>query len=257
MAETVIQATDTTFARQGYSFQQRAYLLPGSVNSGITSAYTLSQLSSSLTTAEQNALYGLLSQNTEIIPGGLTLYNVHSLDPIVFSGSGDLQAIYQRDPFGTDYEDETEELYVRSYSTARAAAQSGPTNVRGGTARQALELADLDTQMSINRFREIWQTQLATADLVTKAIEMANRIETERWRLQLSAQQLQAGTEQGKTQQVLAAAEQVTRARETNLRTLAAAAEFFGVPQMRSDEDLRGVGYQSGVQTNFGMSYWR
>jgi hypothetical protein len=257
MADTVIQATDTTFARQGFSVQQKGYLLPGTVNSALTNAIVNSGVGGGLLGQVFSSLLGISGQNTEIIPGGLSLYNIHALSPSTFQGSGDLQAIWQRDPWGTEYETETEELYERSFAVARAAAQSGPSNVRGGTARQAIELAELDTLQSITRFREVWQTQLAMAQIVTQAVEVHNRIETDYWRLQLNAQQLQAGTEQGKAQQVIAACEVVNKFQDSNTRNLAAGAEFFGVPLMRTDESLRGVGFQSGVQTSFGMSSWR
>lgn len=255
--DTIIQATDTRFSRQGYSSQQKNYLLPGTTNAYLTSAIANGSLSGTLLSAVFGSLYGLASQDTEVIPGGLVLFNINSLEPEAFHGSGDLQAIWQKDPFSTDYENETDALYERSFAVARAAAQSGPVNIRGGTARQAIELADLDTQMSIARFREIWQNQMAMAQLVTQAVQVHNAIESDRWKLQLNAQQLQAGSEQGKAQQVLAAAEIVAKLEENSLRNIAAGAEFFGIPQMRTDESLSGIGFQSGVQTSFGMSTWR
>jgi len=89
-------------------------------------------------------------------------------------GLTELAAIYGLGPLDTTYESSTEALYDRSYAIARATALSGPINVRGGTARMGFELAELDTQQSINRFREVWQNQVAWAGVVTKAIEAAD-----------------------------------------------------------------------------------
>ena len=89
-------------------------------------------------------------------------------------GLDELATIYGLGPLDTTFEDSTNALYTRSYAVARAAAQSGPVNVRGGTARTGFELAELDTQFSINRYKEVWQNQVAWAGVVLSAIERAN-----------------------------------------------------------------------------------
>ncbi len=258
MADVVIQAQSTNFNRQGTTQQFKAYNLPVAVASYLQYLYTNSSVSGTVTAAEQSALYALLLQNSEVIPGGLTLYNIQALSPTVFDGSAELLAIIQQDPFSTTYETSTQAVYDRAYLTARNAAQSGPTNIRGGTARQAFELAELDTLQSINRFREIWQNQLAVANLVERAVQLFNAVAAETRNEQLKAQQLQAATEQGRVVQTLSAAEMVAKDKDLHLRALAGSAEFLGVPQMLTQEALQGEGVGQGATlTSFGMTAWR
>jgi hypothetical protein len=187
----------------------------------------------------------------------LTLKNVQEISPEVFNGAAELQLIWQQDPFSTEYEEETQALYERGYDVARSAAISGPSNVRGATARQAFELSDLDTNQAINRFREIWQNQLAVAGLVITAVQAHNAIAGTRRSAQLQAQQLQAGTEQGRVVQSLSAAELLSKFQNDHIRTFAAGAEFAGVAEMITNESLSGRGQQGAVSTAFGTSYWR
>jgi len=257
MADVVIQAQSTLFNRQGITRQSKGYLLPAPLAPYIAASFLHSYVPDSLRDAAQIALQLLLAQNSQIIPGGLTLFDIQDIDPTLFPGASALESIYQQDPFSSDYETETNSLYERAYSVARAAAQSGPTNIRGGTARQALELAELGVQMSNSRFREIWQNQLAMCQVVIQATQVANASEEARRNSQLKAQQQQAATEQGRVVQTLGAAEQITRDREQHLRALAASAEFLGLPNMATEETLQGEGFQGGVTTGFGMSYWR
>jgi|ERR1043165_1499652 hypothetical protein len=255
--DVVVQAQSTLFARQGLTTQTKAYSLPLSLAGSIAYAYLYSGVLADVWTAEQLALKALLLQDSKIIPGGQTLYNIQSLNPLAFPGAGDLANIYQKDPFSTDYETSTSDLFDRVFATARAAAQTGPVNVRGGTARQAFEFAELSTQISINRFKEIWQNQLALASVVEQAVQIANAVINQIREEQLKAQQLQAGTEQGLVMQTLSAAEQAAKDKEVHIRSLAGASEFLGVPIMRTQEALEGQGAQAPVTTGFGMSYWR
>lgn len=257
MAEVVIQAQSTLFDRRGNTYQYKRYRMTPALENLLGAALIDSRLPANLAAAEQQALLALLQQNSEIIPGGLTLFDIQDLDPTLFPGAATLQAIYEKDPFSDEYEDETEALYSRSFAVARSAAQTGPVNIRGGTARQGFELAELGTLQSINRFREVWQNQLAMAQLVLQASQIANAAEAERRNSQLRAQQQQAATEQGRTLQTLGAAEQVFRNRENAVRTAAAGVEFFGIPEMETAEVIQGQGFQGGVTTGFGMTTWR
>ena len=255
--DIIVQAQSTLFARNAYTDQRKGYFLESGIVGSLRYAYQNSGVTAANFSAEQLALLGLLGQDSEIIPGGITLYNNQALSPDGFTGAGDLYNIYIKDPFSTAYEDSTNDLFDRVMLSARALAQSGPENVRGGTARQAFELAEVDTLISITRFKEIWQNQLALAAVVVQAVQVAGTIELGRRDVQLKAQQLQAGTEQGRVMQTLAAAEQLDRDRSTHVRNLAGASEFLGVPQMTTSETMEGQGTQGPVATGFGMSYWR
>lgn len=255
--EITVQAQSTAFQRQGSSFHRKGYIFPGDLASLISAAYNNSSVSSTFASAERQMLYNLFVQDPTLIPGGLTLKNIQSLFPTAFNGAADLQEIYEKGPFSTEFEAETQALYERQYDKSRAAAQSGPTNVRGATARQAFELATLDVEMANNRFREIWQAQVAICQLVIAAVQSASQAEAERWRLQLQAQQQQAATEQGRVVQSLGASENAQAMRQNHTRMVGAGVQFLGQEQMGVEEDLIGEGVQGSAQTGFGMSYWR
>ena len=119
------------------------------------------------------------------------------------------------------------------------------------------ELAELDTQQAINRFREIWQNQIAVAQVVTQAAVAFNTIAAARRAAMLQAQQQQAGTEQGRVVQSLGAAEQLSRLRQDHVKGFTGTCEYLGVSQMLTNEDMEGRGFQGGTTTAFGSSYWR
>lgn len=252
-----VQAQSTEFSRQGISFQSKGYVLPSALISVMAAAYLAANQWTGLTSRESTFLASLLSQDQTCIPGGMTLQTAQDLQWTAFPGSAELQAIWQQDPFSSAFETSTEAAYTRAYAVARSAAMSGPTNVRGGTARQGFELAELDTQFSIQRFEAIWKNKLAVAQIVAGAVKIANDIEAERRASSLSAQKAQAATEQGRVQQMLAACEATQRMASDSVRTSAMGGEFLGQPQMITDESLQGQGFQQGVQTSFGASYFR
>ncbi len=253
----IFQAQDTSFRRSGNSFHRKGYIFPGEISGVLSSAYNATSPGAVLGAAERVFLLNLLLQDPTFIPGGITLKNVQSIFPAAFGGAADLQLLYQKDPFSTEFETQTRALYERQYDKARATVQSGPTNVRGATARQAFELAALDVEMANNRFKEIWQAQVAIAQLVIASVQTAVQAETERWRLQLQAQQQQAATEQGRVVQSISASESLDRVREANIRSIAAGVEFLGQSQMGIEEDLIGQGFQQGSTSMHGMSIWR
>jgi hypothetical protein len=255
--EITVQAQTTEFRRTGRSNHRKGYYVPDSLNALF---YQLAYNASTNTTnasAMRQMLYNLFVQDPTYIPGGLTLKNIQSLFPSAFNGAPDLQSIYRKLPFSTEFEDATKALYERQYLKARVEAQSGPTYVRGATARQAFELAALDTEMANNRFSQIWQAQVAIAQLVVAAVQTAAQAESERWKIQLQAQQQQATTEQGRVVQSLSAAENAIAMQSGEVRALGAATEFLGQQEMVIQEDLLGSGFQQGTPTGFGTSYWR
>jgi hypothetical protein len=249
--DVIIQAQDTTFQRSGTTNQRKGYFLPA----GSAIVYPVPPVS--LFQLEQAMLAAIMGQDPACLPGGLTLKNVQEISPEVFNGAAELQQIWQQDPFSDDYEEETQALYERGYEVARSAAISGPSNVRGATARQGFELADLDVTQAINRFREVWQNQVTVAQLVIAAVQAHNTIANSRRGVQLQAQQLQAGTEQGRVVQMLSASEMFSRVRNDGIRGFSADAEFRGVAEMITSESLLGRGQQGAVSTAFGTSYWR
>src|SRR5258706_850580 len=143
-----IEAQDTSFQRAGVTTQDISYV--GGVNPTIS----------------------------PVIPSFISIIKP-SFTPTARLALDSLATIYGLGPLDTTFETSTNALYTRSYAIARAAAQSGPVNVRGGTARIGFELAELDTQMSISRYKEVWQHQIEWAKVVEEAISIANTIISE------------------------------------------------------------------------------
>jgi hypothetical protein len=248
-----VDAMDTSFSRSGTTNQQRQP--SGSwPSSNVTSALSDWVVTQPEATSEQTALNALLKQSSTVFDTKAFLSSVLGL-PQSALATVNLSDIYTLDPFGNTYEVNTLALYTRQYLIARAAAQSGPTNVRGGTARQGFELAELDTLMAINQFREIWQNQVKVAQVVVEAASAADAAWEQLIKLQLEAQKQQAATEQGLVMQTLAAAEQLTKDKEVYLRAISLQADANGY--MVTSELLTGHGFQGGTNTGFGMSTWR
>ena len=250
MAEINIIGGDTSFRRTGTSQQARAYSLPGALASLIASNYGDTRLSPTVGTAEQNFLLNLFNRSAGVIPGGLVLKNIYDTDPTAFSGSPELAKMIARDPYATDYEDSTKDLYERSFDKAKSAVQSGPSNVRGATARQGFALSDLGTQESLNRFREIRGQQDKEAGIVQQAVQISNLIENARRGAHLQAQNQQSGAESARTREALGATTGTGAIRKMHLGALATGGEFVGVPRATVLENLVGRGSQTGINAN-------
>jgi hypothetical protein len=122
----------------------------------------------------------------------------------------------------------------------------------------AFELAELGTQASIARFRELRAVYDTVIQQNLAAIQLTHTVQAQIRRDQLQAQQQQAATEQGRTQQTLAASEAVSRIRQDCIRCMAAIAEFTGDPTMAITEAVTGQGVgQGATATNFGSSIFR
>ena len=234
----------SNFSRVGTSQQERQYALPANLSQLIEQAFLGSQVSSTLSANETAALQGLLARVIGDVPGLSTLQGIQGLDPTTFSGSNALQTIAARNPYSQDYENSTRDLYQRSFDTARAGAQSGPGNVRGGQARAGFDMADVGTQESINRFREIRGQQDKEAGVVQGAVGLANTIEGMRRGSQMQATGQRMAGEQGRGEQTLGAAGQVGRLRGNNTQNLNMAGEFLGKPKQITTDNLSGEGQQ-------------
>jgi hypothetical protein len=175
-----------------------------------------------------------------------------SIDPANFSGLSALLKMAQRDPYSADYESGITSLYDRQFNKGRSLAQSGPANVRGGTARQGFELGEVDAQNSMNRFREIRGQQDREAGVVQQAIQTMNAIEGMRRGSQMQAQGQNMSGELGRKGASLSAAGQLTSRRQANAGNLALAAEMLGRPKQTTTDSLSGRGSQSASSSNWG-----
>jgi len=242
------------FLRKGTSIQQKDYNLPSGIASLINQNATSSAVPTALSNQQISFLSGLLSMVAEAVPGLSVLQDTMTIDPEGFAGRGTLETIANKNPYSGDYEGETQALYERGMDTARSRAVSGPTNVRGGQARQGFDLADTNTQAGINRFREVSGVQRADAGMATQAAQVAQMIENMRRGTAMQAQQsIQAG-ESDRRNAGLQTGQTINTQRGLSAANVATAAEFLGKPKSTTTDDLYGKGNQSSNSLGWGLT---
>lgn len=237
--------TSTEFQRQGTSEQQKQYQLPADLAALIESNYKTSRIPSSLTDSEVSFLQGLFTLVQSAIPGLSVLSQNQGINPTTFGGSSTLSSIAGQNPYSTDWENQTQGAYERTFDIARAKAASGPENVRGGQARAAYELSDTNTAASLNRFREVNDQQRATSGVVTDAIRTAQAIENARRGTAMTAQAQEVNSGNAWRSQGLQASGQLTPLRANSLGQMTMASEFLSSPKLVTSDNLSGKGNQS------------
>lgn len=245
-----------SFERKGTSESQKQYTLPGDLGAQLASLYTAPPVDSTTTNLERNLIQGLLQRANSDFSGKSVLQDLENISPSGYAGKSALDNIIARNPYSTDYENQTKQLYERSFDKAHSAAQSGQSNVRGGTARQGFELGELGTGMSQNRFKDITSQQNQEAGIVSQAVQSANVIEGARRNTQQGAVTAHNAIELGRNQQSIDATAPVGRNRQINLQNLMLASEVLGVPRQTQKDDLAGQGQQiqNSQGTNFGLT---
>lgn len=248
-------AQKSIFRRQGSSTLRKSYDLPGDLASLIRSNFTTAAVPSDLSLSDSSFLRQLLDRNTSAVPGQSVLEDIKAINPAVFSGSSSLSNIMARNPYSTDYEQATRALYERQFDKARSMAVSGPTNVRGAQDRMGIELAELDTNMANNRFKEIREAQNAEAGVVENAVQIHNMIESMRRGTQMQAQgQEMAGVDM-LSKLGLGASGALNSRRAASSATLGMAAEYLGSPTQTSSENTSGRGIQTASGDRWGTSF--
>jgi hypothetical protein len=231
-------------SRQGTTSTQRTYELGNWLQALIQGAAQGSNIPTTTTTAEGNFLQSLLTRDNSQVTNNPLLQVLEALvsGAGTFPGRSSIDTIMARNPYSTDYETATKGLYDRIVGERRADAMSGPTNVRGGQARTAFELADIDTQASLNRFREVRGQQDKEAGVVMDAVKIANAMEQMRRGTGMQAAGMREGAVRGQTQESLGALNHLSRMRTNNSANLTMAAELLGTPRTTSNENVFGVG---------------
>jgi hypothetical protein len=112
-------------------------------------------------------------------------------------------------------------------------------------------MADMNTQLGLNRFREIEQQQRGQANDVMQATQIANAIEGARRGTRLQAQQNAIAGQGQKTQESLAAAGDVRCMRQTNLANVVMASDLLGRPTQTQNEQGFNFGGQEGTSKGF------
>ena len=234
----VIESQNTSFSRIGSTYQ------------------TIERATPSIAALNTNKLNYITDPTS--IPGGAKLATIMALSDAGYPHYSELSNLLSNVIANMPlFEERTSDLYARSFSIARAAAQSGPVNVRGGTAQMAFELAELDTLQSISRFKEVWTAWMQAWALETQIIKMANDIPTEIHKEWMQAQVQQSDSENKQRMANIALAE-VYNAYNKTLVEQYSAMSNFGKSTMKTEESFSGQGSgQSGITTGFGMSSYR
>lgn len=118
-----------------------------------------------------------------------------------------------------------------------------------------LELADLGTQMSQNRFKDIREQQDKEAGVVEQAVQIFNAIEAMRRGSAMQAQGQQMAGQDMLTKQGLGAAGAVNAKRAAHSANLAMASEFLGAPTQTQTENTSGRGLQNSQGERWGTSF--
>lgn len=245
---------DTSFSRIGATQQIRSYpTLPAELTSILSQWFGMPQYSQAGADIERIILLNLLGKATEAVPGSSVISGIEQISPSSFSGDTALQNMADRNPYSKDYENAIGQLYDRGFEKSRALAQSGPLNVRGGTARQGFELGEIGAQNAMNKFRDVRQQQDKEAGVVQGAVQMMNAIEQLRRGSQLSASQLRTAGEQLRTQQALGSSSAIGKIRGQNQANVMTAAELLGGPTLTTGENLSGKGHQQTSASNWGV----
>ena len=240
------------FSRQGTTTQAKEYSLANELSSLIEDNYKTSAVDSNASGIESGTLNTLIGQDTANVPGLSMLQSFMGMDPADFKGLSALLQMSQRNPYSGDYEAGIGELYDRQFATARANAQSGPMNVRGGTARQGFELGEIGAQQGMNKFREIRGQQDREAGVVQQAVQTMNAIEGMRRGTSVNAQQANMAGELGRKNSVGGAIGLLSDKRKTNAGSVSLASEMLGKPKQTTNDRLQGQGSQVGQASNWG-----
>jgi hypothetical protein len=156
-----------------------------------------------------------------------------------------------------DYETPTTGLYDRTLNVAKAVAQSGPTAVRGGTARVGFAIAEATVLAAINRFREIWQAQVEWAKITMTSIEESNSINRAYDQQILTDHEQDIMAFHAGQQGLSNYLGQVNASNQAVIQAYTAS-RHYGTQTMITTEGLSGVGTQDGGGKNgFGTSNWQ
>ena len=242
----------TKFTRQGTSTTDKSFTLPTDLGNLIQKAYTGSGIPASTVSNESNLLNLLLARTIGNVPGLSSLQTSEGIDPTSYEGLTALKTMSQRNPYSSDYESAIGDLYDRQFSKARSIAQSGPSNVRGGTARQGFEVAELGADQARNKFREVRGQQDKEAGVVQGAVNTMNTIESMRRGSTLQAQGQHQASESARTGEALHAQSGVDSIRKANQGNIQMAADMLGNPRQTVTDNLSGRGQQASSSSGFG-----
>lgn len=242
----------TSFARQGTSGNTIQYGLPSFLTDLITGNAS-SMPSDPALAAQQTALFSsLLGKSVNAMPGANVLSSNMDITPTSFMGASSLEKIAARDPYSTQFENDTQAAYEQRGKDAMAQVATGPDAVRGGNARTGIAQGVMGERLAQGRGQEVRAAQTQDAGIVQGADQLFNAIETARRGVAMGAQGQKAGQVLQQDQNALGAARALDTRKVSNLAALQMASDLLGTKKGLTTENLTGAGNQTNSNFDWG-----
>lgn len=232
----------SAFSRRGVSGTERSRRVPSFVSGFLERSLTGQEIPGDLMSSAFGRTRQLLN---EPIDRALSFAPMLSWSWAEPHGRNTLQQLANYNPYSDAYAQSTLPLYERVLRETRAVAQTNPQFQRGGVARQGFELADLDMQAALNRFRELHEARQRDVSQVQSAIQLLNTLENMRAQQLLGAEQTRQGMRTDTMRTLMGAMELLNAMRGQGQQSAITAAEILGTELGRAWENMSGTGSQS------------
>lgn len=245
---------DTNFARKGTSTNTINYQLPAFLTDLITGNANTAKNDASLATVQSGLLSSLMGKDASSLANTSVLTDNMAIAPTSFTGSSNLAQIAARDPFSSQFENDTQTAYEQRASDAMSQVATGPDAVRGGNARTAIGQGVMADRLAQGRGQEVRNAQLQDAGLASAASQMFGALENARRGVQLGAQGQKEGQILQQDQNALGAAKSLDNRKVSNLASLQLASDMLGTKKGINSDDLTGSGQQTNDSFNWGVN---
>lgn len=236
--------SDTSFERSGTSRNDISTLLPTLLSELLSSNASTSAPDAGLASNQRSFLSSLLTRDQSATPGKATLDSTMAIDPQTFSGSPALAVMAGRNPYSTQFENDTNAAYRQRAADALAQVQSGHEAVRGGQSRSAMAQGVMAERLAQGRGQEVRGAQLQDAGIVQGASGLFNSIESGRRGLQLGAQNQLGNQAIGRTANTVDGSRSVDASRGQHSAALDLASRLLGTRSGLVTDSLSGKGNQ-------------
>ena len=191
--------------------------------------------------------------NLQVVVGSGPIFSLPGFARNAVNGTNYLQELFAT----PDFETPTSGLYDRTLGVAYAMAQTGPTSVRGGTARVAFAIAESLTLAGLNRYREIYTAWLEWAKITVESVARYNEIFRAYDQQTLSYNEQNIMQQHASAQAAVGFLGQVNASNQALIQAYAAKLHY-GNTTMNVQENLQGLGTQaSSVSNGMGSANWR
>lgn len=244
----------SNFARKGTSDNAISYALPSFLQDLISGNASSTASDPALASKQTNLLSSLMTKSPDALPGANVLSDNMAIAPTSFTGASTLEKISARDPFSTQFENDTQAAYEQRASDAMSMAATGPDAVRGGNARTGVAQGVLADRLAQGRGDEVRKAQLQDSGVVQGASQLFSQIEQARRGTAVGAQGQKAGQVLTQDQNALGAAKQVDQRKIANLAALQMASDMLGTKKGVTKDDMSGAGNQTNDSFNWGVN---